>query len=238
MRLDKLLANMGIGSRKEVKELIKKKSVSVNGKIIKSNLSIDPEFDRIECNGQVVEYQKYVYFMLHKPSGYLSATRDQEQKTVLDLLKTEDQARSPFPVGRLDKNTEGLLLLTNDGQLAHELLSPKKHVDKTYFAKISGFVTENDVAEFLQGVDIGDYITKPAKLKILKVEEVSEIEVTITEGKFHQVKRMFEAVGKEVLYLKRLTMGSLELDPTLKLGGQYRALTDQEIQNILEETKG
>ncbi|WP_277679889.1 pseudouridine synthase [Gracilibacillus dipsosauri] len=237
MRLDKLLANMGIGSRKEVKELIKKKSVSVNGKIIKSNLSIDPEFDRIECNGQVVEYQKYVYFMLHKPSGYLSATRDQEQKTVLDLLKTEDQARSPFPVGRLDKNTEGLLLLTNDGQLAHELLSPKKHVDKTYFAKISGFVTENDVAEFLQGVDIGDYITKPAKLKILKVEEVSEIEVTITEGKFHQVKRMFEAVGKEVLYLKRLTMGSLELDPTLKLG-QYRALTDQEIQNILEETKG
>lgn len=237
MRLDKLLANMGIGSRKEVKELIKKKSVSVNGKIIKSNLSIDPEFDRIECNGQVVEYQKYVYFMLHKPSGYLSATRDQEQKTVLDLLKTEDQARSPFPVGRLDKNTEGLLLLTNDGQLAHELLSPKKHVDKTYFAKISGFVTENDVAEFLQGVDIGDYITKPAKLKILKVEEVSEIEVTITEGKFHQVKRMFEAVGKEVLYLKRLTMGSLELDSTLKLG-QYRALTDQEIQNILEETKG
>lgn len=237
MRLDKLLANMGIGSRKEVKELIKKKSVSVNGKIIKSNLSIDPEFDRIECNGQVVEYQKYVYFMLHKPSGYLSATRDQEQKTVLDLLKTEDQARSPFPVGRLDKNTEGLLLLTNDGQLAHELLSPKKHVDKTYFAKISGFVTENDVAEFLQGVDIGDYITKPAKLKILKAEEVSEIEVTITEGKFHQVKRMFEAVGKEVLYLKRLTMGSLELDPTLKLG-QYRALTDQEIQNILEETKG
>ncbi|PWU70258.1 pseudouridine synthase [Gracilibacillus dipsosauri] len=237
MRLDKLLANMGIGSRKEVKELIKKKSVSVNGKIIKSNLSIDPEFDRIECNGQVVEYQKYVYFMLHKPSGYLSATRDQEQKTVLDLLKTEDQARSPFPVGRLDKNTEGLLLLTNDGQLAHELLSPKKHVDKTYFAKISGFVTENDVAEFLQGVDIGDYITKPAKLKILKAKEVSEIEVTITEGKFHQVKRMFEAVGKEVLYLKRLTMGSLELDSTLKLG-QYRALTDQEIQNILEETKG
>ncbi|KAF6510537.1 Ribosomal small subunit pseudouridine synthase A [Geobacillus stearothermophilus] len=170
--------------------------------------------------------------MMNKPSGVVSATEDAVEETVVDLLEEEDRAFSPFPVGRLDKDTEGLLLLTNDGQLAHQLLSPKKHVPKTYFAVVDGEVTEADVAAFQRGVVLDDgYETKPAKLVVLKSGLRSDVEVTITEGKFHQVKRMFQAVGKRVVYLKRIQMGPLPLDPDLAVG-EYRELTDEEVDML------
>ena len=169
--------------------------------------------------------------MLYKPAGVISATKDDRDKTVLDLI-TDKKRNDLFPVGRLDKDTEGLLLITNDGELAHRLLSPKKHVDKVYYAKVQGKVDESDVKAFADGVDIGDDTpTKSADLRILKSEEESEIELTITEGRFHQVKRMFHAVGKEVIYLKRLSMGSLVLDKTLTKG-EYRSLTEEEIKKL------
>ena len=169
--------------------------------------------------------------MLHKPAVVISATKDDRDKTVLDLI-TDKKRNDLFPVGRLDKDTEGLLLITNDGELAHRLLSPKKHVDKVYYAKVQGKVDESDVKAFADGVDIGDdTLAKSADLRILKSEEESEIELTITEGRFHQVKRMFHAVGKEVIYLKRLSMGSLALDKTLTKG-EYRSLTEEEIKKL------
>lgn len=169
--------------------------------------------------------------MLHKPAGVISATKDDRDKTVLDLI-TDKKRNDLFPVGRLDKDTEGLLLITNDGELAHRLLSPKKHVDKVYYAKVQGKVDESDVKAFADGVDIGDDTpVKNADLRILKSGEESEIELTITEGRFHQVKRMFHAVGKEVIYLKRLSMGSLALDKTLTKG-EYRSLTEEEIKKL------
>ena len=169
--------------------------------------------------------------MLHKPAGVISATKDDRDKTVLDLI-TDKKRNDLFPVGRLDKDTEGLLLITNDGELAHRLLSPKKHVDKVYYAKVQGKVDESDVKAFADGVDIGDDTpTKSADLRILKSEEESEIELTITEGRFHQVNRMFHAVGKEVISLKRLSMGSLVLDKTLTKG-EYRSLTEEEIKKL------
>ncbi|WP_096269740.1 pseudouridine synthase [Paucisalibacillus globulus] len=230
MRLDKLLSNMGFGSRKDVKALVKSKAVRVNDTIVKdSGAKVDPENDVIMVGENVVEYKPYIYLMMHKPPGVISATDDRHDKTVIDLLEPEFQHYKPFPVGRLDKDTEGLLLITNDGQLAHQLLSPKKDVGKTYYAKIAGHVTEEDVQAFASGVSLEDgYITKPASLKILSAGSQSEIEVTITEGKFHQVKRMFEAVGKKVVYLKRLSMGKLELDQTLKIG-TYRELNEEEL---------
>ena len=169
--------------------------------------------------------------MLNKPAGYVSATTDAKDKTVLDL-NIDKKRKDLFPVGRLDKDTEGLLLITNDGELAHRLLAPKKHVDKLYYAKVEGIVTEEDRKAFAEGVDIGeDEVTRPAVLKILKSAEVSEIHLTIQEGKFHQVKRMFEAVGKKVIYLKRISMGTLYLDENLKLG-EYRALTEEELKHL------
>jgi 16S rRNA pseudouridine516 synthase len=169
--------------------------------------------------------------MLHKPAGVVSATEDPVSRTVLDLIR-DKQRKDLFPVGRLDKDTEGLLLITNDGVLAHQLLSPKKHVDKVYFARVNGKVTAEDQTAFSAGVDIGEEaLTLPAKLNILKSDETSEIELTIQEGKYHQVKRMFEAVGKEVIYLKRLSMGSLVLDPKLA-PGDYRELTDDELESL------
>ncbi|MGM0524085.1 MAG: 16S rRNA pseudouridine(516) synthase, partial [Bacillota bacterium] len=177
---------------------------------------------------------EFVYFMLNKPPGVVSATEDMRDETVIDLLELADQVRSPFPVGRLDKDTEGLLLLTNDGKLAHQLLSPKKDVGKRYYATVSGNVTEADITTFKQGVILDDgYQTKPADLIILESDETSEIELVISEGKFHQVKRMFEAVGKQVVYLKRLKMGELELDPSLELG-EYRELTEEELAYLRE----
>ncbi|SFB18024.1 MULTISPECIES: pseudouridine synthase [unclassified Bacillus (in: firmicutes)] len=235
MRIDKMLANLGFGSRKEVKQLLKSGSVKINGSVIKDAKShVDVNNDVVTLNGEEIEYREFIYLMMNKPPGVISATEDTRDETVIDLLQLEDQIFEPFPVGRLDKDTEGLLIITNDGQLAHRLLSPKKHVPKTYFAVIEGEVTEEDIEAFRQGVVLDDgYLTKPGELHILKSGESSDIELTISEGKFHQVKRMFQAVGKRVVYLKRMSMGPLELDETLELG-EYRELTDEEIQ-ILKE---
>ncbi|QGG52773.1 pseudouridine synthase [Lysinibacillus pakistanensis] len=230
MRLDKLLANMGYGSRKEVKQLLKQKAVTVDGAYVKdAALHVDPEKQDVSVFGERVVYTEFVYFMMNKPPGVISATEDVRDETVIDLLEPLHQHFQPFPVGRLDKDTEGLLLLTNDGQLAHNLLSPKKHVPKVYYAQIEGLVTEEDCKKFAQGVELDDgYVTKPGELIILKSDLQSEIELTIQEGKFHQVKRMFESIGKRVTYLKRLSMGSLKLDDNLALG-EYRELTTKEL---------
>lgn len=238
MRIDKLLANIGYGSRKEVKKLLKNGAVKVNDIIIKDSKShVHPNEDVITLNGELIEYKEFIYLMMNKPKGVISATEDSSQKTVIDLLEISDACYDPFPVGRLDKDTEGLLLITNDGKLAHLLLSPKKHVPKTYFAVINGVVDENDIREFSKGVILDDgYQTKPAKLKILKEGQYSDVEITIVEGKFHQVKRMFEAVQKRVVYLKRIKMGSLSLDESLELG-EYRELTDDEIDQLKNNHK-
>ncbi|MBN6889364.1 16S rRNA pseudouridine516 synthase [Cytobacillus horneckiae] len=234
MRIDKMLSNLGYGSRKEVKLLLKNGVVQLNGNIVKdAKQHVNPEEDIVVINGEPVEYKEFIYLMMNKPPGVISATEDSQHETVIDILEMEDVVFSPFPVGRLDKDTEGLLLLTNDGQLSHRLLSPKKHVPKTYFAVIDREVTEGDIVSFKEGVMLDDgYETKPAHLKIIKSGLPSEIELTITEGKFHQVKRMFEAVGKNVIYLKRLSMGPLLLDESLQLG-EYRELTDEELQLLV-----
>lgn len=231
MRVDKFLANAGYGSRKEVKKILKDGLVQVNGVIVKdSKVHIDPTLVEVTIQGESVIYREFIYLMMNKPPGVISATEDIYDQTVIDLLESRDTFLEPFPVGRLDKDTEGLLLITNDGQLAHQLLSPKKHVPKTYFAVIEGEVTEEDRKAFKQGVILDDgYHTKPGELVILKSGKRSDIELTITEGKFHQVKRMFEAVGKKVIYLKRIQMGQLHLDESLNLG-EYRDLTEEEIK--------
>ncbi|AST92921.1 16S rRNA pseudouridine(516) synthase [Sutcliffiella cohnii] len=236
MRLDKLLANSGYGSRKEVKKLLKSGAVKVDDKVVKDAKNhVNHETQFVTVFGEEVEYREFIYLMLHKPQGVLSAIEDRSQKTVIDLLEEEDAMFEPFPVGRLDKDTEGLLLLTNDGQLAHQLLSPKKHVPKTYYAVILGEVTEEDIIAFKNGVTLDDgYVTMPADLTILKAGNQSEIELTIMEGKFHQVKRMFLSVDKKVTYLKRMKMGPLELDEELNLG-EYRELTDEEISQLKGE---
>lgn len=235
-RLDKLLSNVGIGTRTEVKQAIKKGLVQVNGEIVKSpELKILENRDEVCYQGSPVCLKKNRYYMLYKPAGYVSATADPVGKTVLDLLDIPNK-RDLFPVGRLDKDTEGLLLITDDGALAHRLLSPKKHVDKTYYAKIDGRIFEEDVVKFREGLDIGEKKnTLPARLKILQSGPVSEVEVTVWEGKYHQVKRMFEAVGKKVVYLKRLSMGMLELDDKLR-PGEFRELTDREKTRLKQES--
>ncbi|MBC1762175.1 pseudouridine synthase [Listeria welshimeri] len=227
MRLDKLLSHTGFGSRKEVKPLLKSGAVVVNGTIQKdSKMQVNPDKDEITVHGTPVVYQEFVYFMLHKPQNVVSATEDNVSETVIDLLAQEDILTNPFPVGRLDKDTEGLLIITNDGTLAHNLLSPKKHIDKTYYAKIDGEVLLEDVKAFAEGIALDDgYICKPARLEIINP---NEIKVTIQEGKFHQVKRMFAARGKTVSYLKRISMGQLQLDESLELG-EYRPLTETEL---------
>ncbi len=230
MRLDKFLCETGFGTRSQVKELLKKGQVTVNGVAAKKpEQKIDEHKDQITCQGKTASYEKYVYYMLYKPAGVVSATEDKREKTVLDLLKSEERRDGVFPVGRLDKDTEGFLLLTDDGDLAHRLLSPRKHVDKTYYAKIAGSVTEAHIERFREGLDIGDEKkTLPAMLEILASEpEISEIRITIHEGRFHQVKRMFEAVGCKVTYLKRLSMGAVALDETLA-PGDYRPLNEKE----------
>lgn len=234
-RLDKVLANMGWGSRAELKKRVKQGAITVNGKLAKDpGMHIDPVQDLIEVDGERVEYREFIYLMLHKPPGVVSATEDTRDRTVLDLLDPSYRVFQPFPVGRLDKDTEGLLLLTNDGKLAHELLSPKKHVPKTYEADVLGRVDEEDKALFAKGVTLDDgYVTLPAVLTIRDVEErdsgpLSRITLRIHEGKFHQVKRMFEAVGKKVVYLKRVSMGGLVLDDKLAIG-HCRELTSGEL---------
>ena len=234
-RIDKILSNLGYGSRSELKKFCKNGLVKVNGKVINNpGVQVDVENDEIIFDGEKVTYKEFIYLMLNKPDGYISATFDKRDPIVLDLIDKEDLVFEPFPVGRLDKDTEGLLVLTNDGQLAHRVLSPKKHVPKTYYAKIEGIVTEEDIKAFAKGVTLDDgYETMPAELIILKSDEISEIELTIHEGKFHQVKRMFESVDKKVIYLKRLSMGKLQLDKNLALG-EYRELTDEEVKMIEE----
>lgn len=232
LRLDKYLADMQVGTRSEVKQMIRKGLVTVDGLVIKKpEEKVDYESQVVTCGGVIVSYQQYEYYMLNKPAGVVSATEDPRDQTVIDLI--EDRRRKDlFPAGRLDKDTEGLLLITNDGALAHDLLSPKKHVDKKYYARIEGAVTEEDIKMFQEGVDIGEKkMTLPAVLTILRSGEESEITLTICEGKFHQVKRMFEAVGKKVTYLKRLSIGSLVLDEQL-LPGEYRTLTEQELTQL------
>lgn len=232
LRLDKYLTEMGQGTRSEVKKSVGKGLVQVNGVIIKKpEFKLETETDEVLYQGNPVVYAKYEYYMLNKPAGVISASEDSRETTVVDLI-TEKLRQDLFPVGRLDKDTEGLLLITNDGALAHRLLSPKKHVDKTYYAKIDGKVTQEDAKAFAEGVDIGDEKpTIPAKLVILQSGCESEIELTIREGRFHQIKRMFHARGKEVVYLKRLRMGSLVLDEKLKTG-EYRELTKKEIEEL------
>lgn len=236
IRLDKYLADMSVGTRQEVKKYIRQGRVKINEDIIKKpEYKIREDEDKITFDGAPVAYETFEYYMLNKPAGVISATEDKREKTVLDLIK-EKKRKDLFPVGRLDKDTEGLLLITNDGALAHRLLSPKKHVDKCYYAKISGGVTEEDVRVFKERINIGTQEepewTMPAELKILEKGTVSRIRLTIREGKFHQVKRMFLAVGKEVVYLKRERMGALVLDEELA-PGEYRKLTDSELKSIL-----
>jgi 16S rRNA pseudouridine516 synthase len=239
MRLDKLLANMGFGTRSEVRRSVKQGRVTVDGVIAKDfGLTLDPESAAVRFDDTEVVFRETIYVMLNKPQGVVSATEDARDRTVIDLLDPDDRVLQPFPVGRLDKDTEGLLLLTNDGKLAHDLLSPRKHVPKTYEALVRGDVTEDDRTAFRRGVKLEDgYETMPAELVIGEKEQredgaYSRIALTIHEGKFHQVKRMFEAVGKTVVYLKRVSMGPLALDETLELGA-YRPLTEAELEALL-----
>ena len=239
-RLDKFLAHAGFGTRTEVKKLIRQKRVQVDGDIPKNgDGKIDPEKQTICVDGKEVSSQKQEYILLHKPSGCVTATKDNRDTTVMDLIASPVKDRL-FPVGRLDKDTEGLLLITDDGPLAHQLLSPKKHVPKTYYARVSGILPEQAARRFAEGLDIGDEKpTLPAELKILKNDpegESSEIELTIHEGRFHQVKRMCHAVGCEVTYLRRISMGSLKLDDSLEKGA-YRKLTSQEIEELINFQK-
>lgn len=230
-RIDKILSNLGYGTRKDLKKIVKNGMVQVNGITIKdSAMKVDPEKDKIVINGEEIFYREFIYLMMNKPAGVISATFDNKGETVIDLLEVEHQVFEPFPVGRLDKDTVGLLLLTNDGDLNHRLISPKWKVDKVYFAKINQKVTEEDIEKFKHGITLDDgYRCKEAILEIQKAsEEGSEIVLTIQEGKFHQVKRMFEAVGKKVTYLKRIEFGTLPLDEDLE-EGEYRELTEEEI---------
>lgn len=230
-RLDKILANLGYGTRKELKKIVRNGIVEVNGIVVKdSGIQVDPQKDKIVINGEEIFYREFIYLMMNKPDGVISATYDNRDETVIDLLEVEHQVFEPFPVGRLDKDTVGLLLLTNDGELNHRLISPKWKVDKIYFAKINNRVTEDDIKAFEKGITLDDgYVCKEAKLEVKEAtDEESEVIITIQEGKFHQVKRMFEAVGKKVTYLKRIEFGTLKLDNELE-EGEYRELTDEEI---------
>ncbi len=229
IRLDKYLADMGKGTRTQVKEMVRKGRVTVNGQTVKSaDLKIDPDKEEVCLDNMPVNYVSVEYYMLHKPAGVVSAVTDNRYKTVVDLI-TGKNRKDLFPVGRLDIDTEGLLLITNDGALTHELLSPKKHVDKVYYAELDGVVPEEAVERFLEGIVLEDGTkTMPAKLEILTPQSVY---LTIREGKFHQVKRMFEAIGINVTYLKRLSMGSLVLDENLPKG-EYRPLTEEEIKAL------
>lgn len=232
IRLDKYLSEMGAGTRSEVKKAIRQGLVTVDDKIIKKpEVKVDEVRQIVMLGGKRIGYGKYEYYMLNKPQGVVSATTDSHDKTVVELIESR-RRKDLFPVGRLDKDTEGLLLITNDGELAHRLLSPKKHVDKVYYARVHGRVTKETVERFREGLDIGGgESAKPSLLKILQEGETSEIELTIQEGKFHQVKRMFHAVGMEVLYLKRLSMGSLMLDTELQ-PGEYRPLKANEVEKL------
>lgn len=235
MRLDKFLCDAGIGSRKDIKKLIKKGCVSVDGKVfLKGENHIDPEKNNVFFCGKPVIYKKFIYLMMNKPKGYISATFDKRLPTVLDLVSDEIRHRDIFPAGRLDIDTEGLLILTDDGKLAHNILSPKNHIPKTYYTEVAGQIDKGDILAFSEGIVIdGGIKTKPAALDIIKSGDISAVNLTITEGKFHQVKRMFDALGKPVTYLKRIKMNALSLDPSLSLG-ETRELSESEIHLLKE----
>ena len=240
MRLDKFLVACAIGSRTEVKNFLKAGRVMVNGKKEKSaKLQINENTDEICFDGQKLDYEEFVYYMMNKPQGVISATEDPKHKTVLDFLDDLARSKEVFPVGRLDIDTHGLLLLTNDGKLAHALLSPKRHVDKTYLAQVKGIMTDEDIETFAQGIPLKDFTCQPAKLELLSIDrekDESLVRVTIAEGKFHQVKRMVAYCGKEVVNLKRLTMGILTLDENLKRG-EWRRLSKEELEGLLESVR-
>lgn len=234
-RLDKIIASTGRFSRREVKLLVRQGRVLVDGAPARSGEEkVDPQTTEIVVNGEALCYRKFTWVMLNKPAGYLSATEDGRGPTVLDLLPPELRKQGLFPVGRLDKDTEGLLLLTNEGGLAHDLLSPRRHVDKVYYTRVAGRLTEEDCQAFAAGMILDDgLVCQPAGLKILKAGEESEAHVTLREGKFHQVKRMLAFRGKPVLYLERIQMGNLTLDPSLSRG-EFRFLTETE-QDVLRK---
>lgn len=232
-RLDKYLADAGIGTRSQIKAFIKKGLVTVNQKTVKKpDLKVDSGMDIITFQGKIIQLSELEYYMLNKPKGYVSATKDPDFPTVISL--TGSSRKDLFPVGRLDKDTEGLLLITNDGALSHRLLSPKKHVNKTYYAIVEGLVDKTDISLFKQGLHIGDEdldTAMPAVLTVLEINQeknLSYINVTIQEGKFHQIKRMFQAVGKQVVYLRRISFGGLDLPEDLALG-ECRKLTEEEL---------
>ncbi len=242
MRLDKLVAELTGMTRSQARDVIVKGRVCVNGEVKKLTAEqVKEESDVLTLDGKQLTFQKFVYYMLHKPAGTVSATQDKEAKTVLGLLSAEDRKRrNLFPVGRLDKDTEGLLFLTDDGMLSHQLISPRKHADKLYFAKLAREITEEDIARFASGMKVDEELTAmPAVLRRLTEEELASFlqsegfaaAVTLQEGKFHQVKRMFAATGNEVLYLKRMAMGGVCLDETLA-PGEYRPLTEEELKTL------
>lgn len=220
---------MQVGSRSEVKRYLQKGMVTVNGELVKeAKMKINPEKDEVMVSGEPIAYAAYEYYILHKPAGYITATKDAYKPVVMDLL-TDTLRKDLFPVGRLDIDTEGLLLITNDGELARKLLAPAKHVEKTYYAKIQGKLSKEDIKLLEEGIDIGEKrITMPAKVRVLEEGDTeSQVEITITEGKYHQVKRMFAKVGAPVFYLRRISMGPLTLDSSLEIGA-YRKLTEEE----------
>lgn len=229
MRIDKFLANMGVGTRTEVKQLLKKGNVTVNDKKEKSpKTQINPETDIVSVNETQIQYIDKIYLMLNKPKGYLSATEDNNQQTVIDLVD-EFRYLELFPVGRLDKDTEGLLLITNDGQFNHQLMSPTKHVSKTYEVISEKTITKNDIESFKTGIELNEGLAKPAQL--VEGDEKNKSFVTIYEGRYHQVKRMFHAIDNEVLALKRISIGDLKLDSALA-PGEYRHLTQQDFKQL------
>lgn len=246
MRLDRYLANSGIGTRKEVKDFLKRRKIKVNDNVVTDGSThIFEKNDIIKYSDKVVMYKPYVYIMLNKPKGVISATEDKEHKTVIDILDENYRTYSMFPIGRLDIDTEGLLILTNDGKLSHKLLSPVKHVEKEYYVEIRDNISKIDMEKFENGIELEDgYITKKARIELIEnaknpidktngTRNSSKVYVTITEGKYHQIKRMFKALGNKVIYLKRIKMGNLELDKNLKIG-EYRELTEMEITFLRE----
>lgn len=238
MRVDKFLHDMNMGTRTQIRKMIKDKLIFVNDTVVKTGrVKVDPVIDEVRLKDQVIEYQQYFYFMMNKPLGVLTATEDRKQKTVMDLFNKVDLRSDLFPVGRLDKDTQGLLLITNNGQLAHDLLAPERHVDKTYEAVVTRKITDQAVEEFQKGITLKDGTTlKPAQLIIEHYSELDDqtvVKVVLKEGKYHQVRRMFGSLGEKVVTLRRTSFGPLELDVGL-LPGTYRELTDDEINRLVE----
>lgn len=238
MRLDKFLSECGFGTRSEIKKLIRTDRVSVVGAKSKptADMRIDENTAEVFVDGEPVTYKKYIYLMLNKPNGYLSATYDKDKAVVLDLVPPQYRHFDLFPVGRLDIDTVGLIVLTNDGALSHRLLSPRHHIPKTYYAEVSGRLGDAEVSAFAEGMDLGDFVAQPSEMTIVSSDDdKSAAEVTIYEGKFHQIKRMFEKTGHTVTYLKRTAMNRLSLDESLG-EGELRELTDRELELLIYET--